>query len=567
MSRRLPGSPVWALLGCMLLAACVAAPTSGPVQHGLSGPAPANVEPLVRPLANPPRPGMTPPEVVAGFVNAAAAVGDDYRIAREYLTDEADQAWDPGAGVAVMESESPELVESDGAVVADYLQVGSVSSSGVYTDLAPAARASSEFRMAQVEGEWRIAAAPAGLLLDEGGLQTAFEARHTYFLDPSGTVAVPDVRLVPRTGTQALATALVAALLAGPSQWISPAVRTAIPQGVQLAIGAVPVTDGVARVELQGPEVTLDEASIEQFGAQFAWTLRQVPDLTSMEISVDGRPVAFQDQRGPVSLEHFAGYDPDVVQGAARLYGLTEDGRFALVEDDDVLPLSADGAEAPPASSVAVAPRGSTLAGASADASSMLIGSVASSGPPPQVIPATVAAGPSIDGRGRVWWVDPSGAVRVARSDGDGQLRVDAVDVVGAAGPVLQVRPSRDGTRAALIIGPRTHPRVHLGVIAAADPLVRIEGLRPLDGERDAVDVAWHSAAELTVLLPSIGLVERHDLMGSTVAAFAVPETATTVTDAPQDTVVLSLADGTAGRLTGNGVRIIEGLRAPAYPG
>ena len=556
-----------AALAAILLTGCVTVPSSGPVESGLTGPAPVAREPLVRPIANPPLPGMTQLEVVAGFLGATAAVGDDFQVARQYLTEQASQAWNPGAGVTVVAVDSQELSQAGAAVRADFDQVATVSASGVL-NRQPAAGSSWTLPMESVDGEWRISQAPDGLLLTSEEFQRAFEARSTYFLDPGGSTAVPDMRVVPRTGRQALATALVAALLAGPSQWLAPAVSSAIPGGMQLALGAVPVANGVARVDLQGPPLASDRALVEQFGAQFAWTLRQVPGLVAMEVSVNGRAVPLQQDRGPVQLAVFDGYTPDVIEGGAPLYGLTQAGTFAAVQDGAVRELDRPGiAGMPPASSVAVDPSGQVIAGAAADRSGMLLGALRPEGSALQTIGGQVGSGPSIDAAQRVWWCDGQGRVLVAAADGSGQFAAAVVPVAGAAGPVRLIRPSRDGTRAALLVGDGPARSVLIGVVVAGADGLRIEGVSALGSTGGAGDLAWHDADEITVLLPGSGAMDRVDLLGNRTVSFAVPQEALSVTDAPDDAIALGLGDGSAGWLTGNGVRIVEGLRAPAYPG
>ena len=153
-----------AALAAVLLTGCVTVPSSGPVESGLTGPAPVAREPLVRPIANPPLPGMTQLEVVAGFLGATAAVGDDFQVARQYLTEQASQAWNPGAGVTVVAVDSQELAQAGAAVRADFDQVATVSASGVL-NRQPAAGSSWTLPMESVDGEWRISQAPDGLLL------------------------------------------------------------------------------------------------------------------------------------------------------------------------------------------------------------------------------------------------------------------------------------------------------------------------------------------------------------------------------------------------------------------
>lgn len=553
----------WLLVFAAFLAGCVGVPADGPVQPGLPGPVPEAPDPLVRPIANPPEPGMSPTEVVAGFLDAAAAVGDDYRVARDYLTPEAASTWDPGAGVIVAAGEGPTLRQEGSTVSARFVQEAELSSAGVLDEMA-AGPATAAFPMARAGEEWRIAEPPAGLLLTQRQLDRAFELRNVYYLDASRSTAVPDVRLLPRTGAQALATSLTTALLAGPSDWLAPGVASAIPDGMRLALGAVPVVDGVAEVDLQGPAVAGDTDGLEQLGAQLAWTLQQVPDLTAMTITLDERPLL--SSRGPVPLSAYDDFDPDVLPGTPRLYGLTPEGDFAAFVEDAVQPAvqTADGspADQPAAASVAASPRSALVAGAAADGAGLLVIPPGRAGA--ELRPASLGYGPRIDGQDRLWWVRPDGRVRIGTADPE-QAPL-AVRLPAGLPKVSAVVPSRDGTRVALLAG-SPQPRLFVGVLVAQDDGFSVRGPRELTVPGSVVDVTWRSADRLSVLCAQPDLLHRVDLTGSVQASFAVPQGVRSVADAPGAVVAVGLADDTVGRLTGDGVRTVPGITAPAYPG
>ncbi len=551
----------------VLLAGCVAPPSGGAPQAGLVGPAAGAQEPLIRPIANPPRPGMTPTEVVSGFLDATAAIREDYRVARQYLSEDAAAQWNPGSGVTVMATAPPSLTAGADAVAVSFTQVGSVSASGVFTGQAPAA-GSISFPMVSVDDQWKIAQAPPGLLLSSAQLERAFETRYVYFIDPTGTLAVPDLRVLPRIEPQALPTALVSSLLAGPSGWLDPAVRTELPGGLQLALGAVPVVDGTARVELSGPSISPDAAGAERLGAQLAWTLSQVPGARSVQVTVNGRPVALDDRTGPVDFSAYSGFDPDVLSGSVPLYGVDEAGGLVQVADGALRPVLPDPAVLPPAKAVAVGPHRDVYAAAAADGRSIAIGSLRAPEQPPQAIATTLSGRPSIDAANRVWWTDADGTVRVAVPDPEGGFAEAAVDVPGAEGVVRGVRPARDGTRIALLVASPEGMSLSVGaVVGDAEHGLAIENLRLLGEPGAVLDVVWHNAQTLAVIDPKHGVIRRIDLLGTQTLTFAIPAQAVTLTDAPTDPVVLGLADGTAGGLTGNGVRVVPGLRAPTYPG
>jgi hypothetical protein len=554
------------LLVGALLSGCVSPPDSGPIRPGIAGPVEPAPQPLVRPIASPPRDGMQPVEIVAGFLAAAAAVGDDLDVARQYLTGQASADWEPGAGVTLFEGESPTLTPVGSTVTAEYVVVGTVSASGVPSDTSPTP-ASFDFPVEEIEGQWRIAQAPPGLLLSRGAFSQAFTSGNAYFIAPSGRWTVPDVRAVPRTPSQSLATALLNGLLAGPSAWLAGSATTAIPEGLQLALGAVPVVDGVARVELLGPEPLIDDATAGAFGAQIAWTLRQVPGVTGFEVLINGSRVPLTGGRGPIPLSTYDDYNPDVLAGTTALAGLGASGEPVEVVGGKVAAFAAgtapDGGAAPALASIAVSPTGGLVAGAAADRASMLIGNRRQPGRPMQVIASPVASGPSIDGLDRVWWTDAAGRVQVATADASGRYTAAAVQT-GAAGPVASIRPSRDGSRAVLILA---DSQAYLAAIVSDQGGLQLRGTVALGPRRAVSGVAWRDADEVTLVVPDTEVAERLDLLGRPVGAFSIPSGVRGITDAPADPVVLALPDGTAGPLSGSGVRPIPGLSAPAYPG
>lgn len=542
----------------VLLAGCVNPPDSGPIRAGLAGPVPDVPQPLVRAIANPPRPGMQPTEIVAGFLDAAAAVGDGFAVARLYLAPQAAASWDPGARVTVTDTEVPDLSQAANSVQVRFVEVATISSSGVLTEQEPVS-AAVDVAVDRIDGQWRITEAPQGLLLSRAEVGRAFSARNAYFVDPAGRWAVPDVRMVPLTGAEAQATALVRALLAGPSPWLAESVQTAIPGGLQLALGAVPVSGGVARVELSGPQPTLDAPAAQQFGAQFAWTLRQVAQVEAFVVTVDGREVQFGDQRGPVRLEQYLSFAPDVLAGEAALYGLDRAAAPVRLDGDTAAPAGAFGAD--PLAALAVSPTGTVAAAATADRSALLVGRTGTGWT--QRIAEQVRSGPAVDGLDRVWWTDGAGQVRVAVPAPEGGYQTLTVALSGTGGPVTLVRPARDGTRALVVSG----SAAYLAAVVATPSAIEMRGPRRLGDADGVADAAWHSADRVTVLLPGADVLQRLDLFGGSVGAFAVPPGAQSITDAPGVPVVLGLSDGTAGRITGSGLRLIDGLRAPAYPG
>ena len=88
----------------------------------------------------------------------------------------------------------------------------------------PAAEFRTTFDLTKVDGEWRIEDLPQGLLLSQSDVDRAFRSFSVYFFNPAFETLVPDPRMVPVIGP-GLATTLVRRLVAGPSDWLQPAVE------------------------------------------------------------------------------------------------------------------------------------------------------------------------------------------------------------------------------------------------------------------------------------------------------------------------------------------------------
>ena len=236
------------LLGTVAaLAACAAIPTAGPVEQGnaeVTEPSEIDV------LAEGPQPGDTPVEIVDGFLAAGAAgASDNFVTARQYLAGEAKATWDPSAGVVVSGPVEPAPTASETEVTIDVPVLARVNEVGVYAEAPPDGRESVTFGMVQNDAdEWRIAATPPGLILQQEDFARSYRPASLYFLSPDEKFLVPEERWFP---TKNLRTAIVRELLAGPSAWLQDAVVTAVPDGVELNPEAVLVDEeGVAVVRL-----------------------------------------------------------------------------------------------------------------------------------------------------------------------------------------------------------------------------------------------------------------------------------------------------------------------------
>jgi sporulation and spore germination protein/immunoglobulin-like protein involved in spore germination len=143
----------------------------------------------------------------------------------------------------------------------------------------------------------------------DSGLVTTAAPDETTSLDAfflrDGSVA-PVARTVPQT--QAVATAALEALFAGPSSDEAGLdVETAIPEGTRLM--SIDVTSGVATVDLSNEfDALRPPESMNPSLAQITYTLTQFPTIRRVWVAVRGEPVG--DQTRPMTRATFPKYTP-----------------------------------------------------------------------------------------------------------------------------------------------------------------------------------------------------------------------------------------------------------------
>ena len=280
-----------------LVSGCASIPTSGGVQQGA-----AVIEPdggSIEFLPAGPAANATQDQILRGFIDAASSSASDFAIAREYLTPEFAETWDATAGVQVDSGVRKFNIDAQSGTFLYNLRA-TVDSSGNYTQVTEVSETSQTYRFMQVDGQWRISEAPAGVIIDSFTFTQTYAPFPLYFLDSTNTVLVPDVRYFP-SGASA-STRIMKALLAGPSSWLisSGAVYSAFPPGTALVADTVPVTRGVATIDLNANALNVGELGMRKMKQQATASLLGVGDITSVELSIEG---SIQEQVGQVSLD------------------------------------------------------------------------------------------------------------------------------------------------------------------------------------------------------------------------------------------------------------------------
>jgi hypothetical protein len=542
-------------------------PTAGPIEQGEQ----VGVDPedqFIRVIAREPRPGMSPSQVVQGFLDASASFDGDHAVARQYLTPEASAGWKTNVGVSVYEG-APTLTELGNSVILSAGESGRIGSNGRYEVDGPAAELRSSFGLTRVDGEYRISELPQGLLLSQSDVDRAFRSFAVYFFNPAFETLVPDPRMVPVIGP-GLATTLVRGLVAGPSDWLQPAVRTGFPAGVRLNIDAVPIESGVARVDLTANARQADDQTRQALSQQIVWTLRQLPDVQAVEITAGGQPLLVPGVPSPQPRDAWPSVDPNALPTGAAGYAARPDGAVRLIPDG-VRPVPGEaGSGEVPLIDIAISNDSQSIAGVDPDGAvweaRMLEGAPLIRIREPGA-PTSVAFDQS-----SVWVVDADAGLQSVSSDGTSE----PVTVTGLSKKTTLIAaiPSRDGARAALIVrrGPRTGLLL-ARVIRTAGSTSRIAVNAPIRVESrlvEVLDAAWATADTLSVLgSESAGTVQVFDVSiarGSSTSR-GTPQAPVTVAAAPGLPTLVGAADGLVYEFAaGTWAERVRGS-SPAYPG
>jgi Lipoprotein LpqB beta-propeller domain/Sporulation and spore germination len=495
---------------------CVNVPTSGPIEE-VEGQQPpcqncVNVE------VAPPASGDEPKQIVEGYLRATSNYQPNYSVARQFLTQMAAEKWSPEE-VSIyrgsLHATNEATVNLTGRLV------GSLAKDRTYT--AEDQALSQNFGLKEENGEWRIDTLPSGLWVDEFYFTRFYQTYDLYFVG-NGPSLVPDPIYLPVLRNPAnVASALMKALINGPSKWLKPAVSTALPPNTTLSVDSVTITDGIAEVPLSDSVLALPEEQRSLLAAQIVYTLKQVGGLKGVLIKVNQQPYrvpegdanslvisvdAIPPDMDPIPF--VAGEHPYAVQQGTVKEVVTSSDPLTVsplagplgsgAYDVDALAVSATNTD------VAITTNGRTTLRRApiekGEPTTLLNG--ASEGVSDLLRPQFTRYSEIWDiGRqgGRQWiWVHSAGIKAPLRIDLP--MPQDGKDVTA-----FKISP--DGTRMAFVRQTKTGTAFELGLarIIRADNKIMVDGWRLLDTTQTNMqqidriaDVAWLDATELMVL-------------------------------------------------------------------
>ncbi|MFM7029647.1 MAG: LpqB family beta-propeller domain-containing protein [Micrococcales bacterium] len=240
-----------------------------------------------------PTPGETKADVLAGFLNASTGPQNDYEVAREYLAPSFKASWSPNDRVYIQSGGQTTTFRASTDATVRIGVSATVDALGTYSRAASNAKVSLDFKLVKVAGEWRISEAPNAVVMIRPVFDVIFHSYPVYFMDRAGSYLVPDLRWFPARASTA--TRLVSAILSGPTPWLAPAVQQPLPAGTKLAIQAVTIDKGTALVNLNAVALKAPKIQLRRFKSMIDATLKQLPDISSVQLQVNGTAQTIQD--------------------------------------------------------------------------------------------------------------------------------------------------------------------------------------------------------------------------------------------------------------------------------
>ena len=480
------------ILISLALVACGNIPKNSSIQEGsILGSVPEGS--IVRVIASAPQNGMTPEEIVSGFLNASASSENDFKIAREYLIPELRDIWQPAEQIQVYEGEGRLNSTQSNSVVFTAPLNSVVDAKSRITLREPGTQLEQEFKLKKVEDEWRINLDFKGLMISRADLNRSFTTFPLWFPDLSLKTLTPDVVVLPKS-TTGNATRLMQLLLAGPGDNLTGAVRSAFPVGTTLAINSVPISNGLATVSLNETVLTAEPYLREVLSAQIVKTLSRIPEIRTVRINVGSQSLIVPNTPIRQSTTLWEKFSPDSNRGADAL--VIQNGKILSINTESTSAISDDYFNSGRWYAATANRDENILAAVTEDRTKLVVQNSASETPRRVLIEGQEFRIPHSDIFDAVW-VTGVNQISVVQNNRVINVSVDGIDKQN----VLDVIPSPDGVRALLVINTAYGTELRIGTIVRDDQGVKIIYVRKLVRDGFSVTQATWQDTEIVLYL------------------------------------------------------------------
>ena len=459
--------------------------------------------------AVPPDPGAPAVDIAKGFLDAMSAWPIQTKVARRYLSEDAQASWSPEESTVIFGDDLPPTGGGTDVSI-ELTSAERIDARGAWQGPLPEAAQTLHFHMVVEEGEYRIENPPDALIVPAIWFEQRFRQASLYFFNRTAQILVPEPVFVPR-GDQ-FATSLVEGLLAGPGRELDHVSRSFLPRDLSLDLSVPVSADGVAEIALAGDVGPPATEAVELMVAQLTWTLRQEPSIRALRVSIGNDPLQLPGGDREISVKEGEQYDPTGAGASTSFYGLRR-GRLVAGESGTLVPVPGPlGSTRRALRRVSVNLTATTAAGVSRHGGRLLLAPVRSEVDSSlvtrvrTVLPdASNLLAPAWDYADRVWVVDrtPTGA-DVSYLDGGRLHRVRVTGVTGR--DVRAFLVSRDATRFIAVVRTRSTDQLRVGRIRVDDRgrirrTVRTERIAwEGDDELRVRDVAWTSPITVSLL-------------------------------------------------------------------
>lgn len=463
-----------------------------------------------------PAPGREPDLLLRDFVKASTDPANRHLAARQYLTKDASGRWDDAASATIVDKIDL-ILESRSADRAVYTiranRVGQLEPGGLYQ--AQEGTYEAKFSWVKIDGEWRIDDLPNGVIMDRPQFLNSYQRKSLFFLDPTSTTVVPDPRWIAASQDQ-MVTQLIGLLIDGPKPSLAGAVRNELGSGVSV-LGPITKAEGQpsqvgvglggVRIDFQGLS-RMNTQSRELLAAQVVWTLASADISGPYVLLADGQPLDERYANGWTTAD-VASLNPLATTSASVGLHALRGGGLVRVDDAAVTPVPGYFGASDNLRSAAIS-RDGTLTAAVAETrrpapepqTALVVGTY--DGNVATALEAQTITRPTWALDGATVWavVNDSTIVRVVRETGTGKLttiNVESGAISALGGPITELRLSRDGVRAALIVDGKVYvatvSRLPDGEFSLTNPRAIAHGL----GTR-ALSLDWSTADTVVVV-------------------------------------------------------------------